>query len=168
MKDFDRFLDELPVNVGYNALIAAGMAWVIAGVAVLFTSMEVDKVSHLRADMLKVEALQPPIPVLKYSPVSKLDIENLGKKIEETYAGIHIVVSGEGGAIISATDTDYFPQFMAAVNTFENGARNWKVDIASFCVGRDCVGSKLSASLTIKSVRVDDPPAQTDEPAEAK
>ncbi len=36
-KDFDKFLDAMPVNVGYNALIAAGIAWVMAGCAVFFT-----------------------------------------------------------------------------------------------------------------------------------
>ena len=158
VKDFDAFLDALPINVGYNALIAAGLAWIIAGAAVLFTSIEVDRVTNLRAEMMKVEALQPPIPQLKYFPVGKASIDALGKKIAETYKGITVISAGDGKATVSATDTDYFAQFMAAVNTLQNGGRNWRTSIETFCVGRDCKTSKLVATLKIELAKISDPP----------
>ena len=43
VKDLDRFLDKLPSNVGYNALIAAGITWALAGGALLFASTESTK-----------------------------------------------------------------------------------------------------------------------------
>lgn len=157
IKDFDLFLDSLPINVGYNALIAAGMVWVIAGAAVLFASMQVEKVTSLRAEMIKVEALQPPIPQLVYSPVSQQEIETLGKKINETYPGINVSQSGEGRAIVSAQETGYFPQFMAAISTLENGGKNWRITLDEMCMGRDCVGSKLSATLKVEFARISEP-----------
>lgn len=165
MKDFDAFLDSLPLNVGYNALIAAGIAWVLAGGSVLFTSMEVEKVSKLRSELLKIEALQPPIPVLKYTPVSKAAIEALALKIEATYPGIKTLAEGEGKVLVTGSDTDYFPQFLAAISTLQNGGKNWKVKVDSMCIGRDCKTAKLTASLLIDSVRVDIPPPQVEEEA---
>ena len=65
IKDFDRFLDELPMNVGYNALISAGVALLLGVASVLFASMETEKVSKLHASLMEVQALQPPVPVVK-------------------------------------------------------------------------------------------------------
>lgn len=163
LKDFDRFLDSMPVNAGYNALIAAGIAWALAGAAVLFTSMEVEKVTKIRAEMMKVESLQPPIPVLKYVPVPKAALVSLGSKIEATYSGVKVLASGDGSATLSAADTDYFPQFLAAVSTLQSGGKNWKTGISSLCVGRDCKGSKVSATIKVESVRVDIPAPVTEE-----
>ena len=163
IKDFDKFMDDMPTNVGYNALIAAGMAWLIAGAAVVFTSIEIGKVTSLRTEMMKIETLQPSIPVLKYTPVGKTEIDNLGKKIEETYVGIKIISTSEGEATISASDTDNWPQFIGAVNTMGNGAKNWKTKFTSLCVGRDCTGSKLSAVVKIDYVRIDQPAVVSDE-----
>ncbi|MCK5555153.1 MAG: hypothetical protein KAI76_02855 [Alphaproteobacteria bacterium] len=157
IKDLDRFLDAIPLNVGYNALIAAGLAWVLGGSAVFFASMETEKVSKLHGNLMEVQALQPPVPVLKYIPVSQQVIQVLAKKITETYKGVAITVNNDGMVTLSAPDTDYFPQFLAAISYLQRGGRNWKVKINTICVGRDCLGSKLSASLGIDMVRFGDP-----------
>lgn len=162
VKDFDKFLDALPLNVGYNALIAAGIAWALAGASVLFTSMEIEKVSKLRAEILKVETLQPPIPVLKYTPVPKASLDKLVKKIEETYKGVSLIVGGDGIVTLSATDTDFWPQYLAAISTLKNGGKNWKVTMNTMCVGQECTGSKLATSLKIEAVRVDIPPPEVE------
>lgn len=159
VKDFDAFLDSLPVNAGYNALIAAGIAWIIAGAAVVFTSMQVDRVSTLRTELMKVEALQPPIPQLLYIPVPKDQLDTLGKKIVATYPGVAVTAESDGKAKVSATDTDYFPQFMAAVSTLQNGGANWRVLMDDFCVGRDCTGQSLSTTLKIEIARIGEPAA---------
>jgi hypothetical protein len=157
VKDFDSFLDALPLNVGVNALIAAGIAWLVAGTSVFFTSMEISNVSHLRAEVAKVGALKPPVPVIKYDPVPEAQVAALQKKITETYKGIHFIGS-TASMTISAEDTDYFPQFLAAVSTLQNGGKNWRVTISSMCVGLDCVGSKLSAVLKIETARIAEAP----------
>lgn len=163
IKDLDKFMDDMPTNVGYNALIAAGLAWLIAGASVVFTTIEIGKVTSLRTEMMKIETLQPSIPVLKYTPVAKTEIDNIGKKIEETYYGVKVISSGEGEATVSASDTDNWPQFMAAINTLQNGAKNWKIKFSTLCVGRDCTGSKLSAVVKIDYVRIDQPTMITEE-----
>jgi hypothetical protein len=167
VKDFDVFLDALPLNVGYNALIAAGMTWLIAGTAVFFTSMQIDNVSHLRAELAKVGALKPPIPIIKYDVVPDAAVQALEKKINETYKGVNFAGT-PGSLTVSAQDTDYFPQFLAAINTIQNGGRNWRVTISSLCAGNDCPTSKLSAVLKIETARVGDAPKEDADSAEEK
>lgn len=157
VKDFDKFLDALPLNVGYNALIAAGMAWILAGGAVLFASMETQKVSQTHAELMKVQALQPPIPVLQFIPVPQATLKDVTKNLGEIFKGISIVQSGDGKMIVSAQDTDYFPQFLAAISYIQRGGPNWKVGIDTFCAGRECQGSKLSATIQIDVIKVGDP-----------
>lgn len=156
MKDFDRFLDAMPLNVGYNALIAAGIIWLVAGASVLFTSMEVEKVSKLRAELMEVEALQPPIPTLKHIAVPKAALDQVVKNVGETFKGISLITT-DGEVTVSAADTDFFPQFLGAVSFLQNGAKSWKVKISTMCVGRDCSGSKLSANFKVETVRVGEP-----------
>lgn len=157
MKDLDAFLDLLPVNVGYNALIAAGLACLMGGAAVWFTALETEKVSKLHSDLINVEALQPPVPVLKYVTVDSTALQPLLKKISETYKGISMSGGGEAGVTITAQDTDYFPQFLAAISYLQRGGKNWKVKINTLCVGRECTSSKLSATLKIELVRFGEP-----------
>lgn len=156
VKDLDRFLDALPVNVGYNALIAAGVAWLIAGSAIFFTSQETEKVSKLHADLMQVQALQPPVPVLQYVPIGQVPIAALAERISKTYKGITLTPEN-GGVTVTGADTDYFPQFLAAISTLQRGGRNWKVKVDKLCVGRACTGPHLSASLKIEQVRFGDP-----------
>jgi hypothetical protein len=157
VKDFDRFLDSLPLNVGYNALIAAGLAWVLAGGAVFFTSIETAKVSKVRTALAQVRALQPPIPVLKYTPVSQATLKALEEKLEKTYKGISLKTGVDGEVTVSAADTDFFPQFLGAISALQRGGKNWKVRIDTLCVGRECAVSKLLAVLKVESVRVGEP-----------
>lgn len=153
IKDLDRFMDSLPVNVGYNALIAVGMSCLLAAGAVFFASSQAEKVSRLRADLIQVEALRPPVPVLEYVPVPRDVLSALTKKIEGTYKGLSFVLGGDGLVTISATDTDFYPQFLAAISYLQRGGKNWKVSINTLCAGRGCPVSKLTAGLKIDSVR---------------
>lgn len=168
VKDFDAFLDALPMTVGYNALAAVGIAWIIAGGAVVFTSMEVEKVSKIRAELMKVEALKPPVPVIEYLPINQNVINETTKKIMETYKGINIVAGGSGSVTVSAADTDYFPQFLGAMSFLQSGGKNWRVRIDSMCVGKDCPTSKLSATLKIEVAHVGEPSKQEEEKTSEK
>ena len=152
LKDFDGFLDALPLNVGYNALIAAGIDCLMGMASVWFCAQELEKVSQLHSDLTNVEALQPPVPVLKYAPVSHAILEPLLKKIAATFKGITIIFSGDGAVKVSATDTDYFPQFLAAISYLQRGGKNWKVTTNALCVGSDCPANKLSADLKVDTV----------------
>lgn len=162
VKDFDAFLDAMPMNVGYNALIAAGLVWVMAGSAIMFTSMETEKVSKLHTDLMKVQALQPPVPVLKHIPVDKDQLKVLTDRISATFKGVSVTSNTPGSVSVSAQDTDYFPQFLAAISYLQRGGKNWKVRISTFCAGRDCQGNKLAAELKVEAVRLGEPEIKED------
>src|SRR5690606_41918361 len=51
----------------------------------------------------------------KYTPIPKPTIDPFVKRLTETYKGLSLVVGGSGEVTISAADTDYFPQFLAAI-----------------------------------------------------
>ncbi len=157
MSDFDKFLDDLPLNVGYNALIAMALIWVIAAGSWFFVSMEVEKVTIMNKELKEVQALKPPIPVLKYVPVGSKHLKEFSAKVAETYKGLVILPRNDGRVVITAHDTDYFPQFISAISYFQRGGRNWKVVMEYFCVGKDCTGSKLTANLKIDIVRIGEP-----------
>jgi hypothetical protein len=152
MKDFDSFLDALPLNVGYNALIAASLVCLMGAASVWFSAEELQKVSQLHSDLTNVQALQPPVPVLKYAAVSQAILKPLTDKIAATFPGIKVTASGEGEVRITAQDTDYFPQFLAAISYTQRGGRNWKVRTTALCVGRDCKPDFLSIQLKVETV----------------
>lgn len=169
MKDFDRFLDAMPLNVGYNALIAAGIAWVLAGAAVMFASMEASKVTSLRADLMEIESLKPPIPELEYLPISASSLSGLAKKMEKLYPGISILVGGEGKVTISGSAVSYYPQFRSAIGHFQSGGKSWHVNVNSLCVGRECKGPSLQADLRVEAAHIAEArPVEKKAKAEAK
>jgi hypothetical protein len=167
VKDFDAFLDDLPVNVGYNALIAAGITCLMAAAAVWFTAGETEKVSKLHSDLMNVQALQPPVPVLKYMPVPRDVLKAQTDKIVSNFKGITVNIS-DGSIVLNAQDTDYFPQFLAAISYLQRGGKDWKVKINTLCVGRDCQGSKVSANLKIEMVRFGEPEKKEEKKEETK
>lgn len=154
IKDFDRFLDAMPLNVGYNALIAAGIAWVLAGIGVLFASMEASKVTALRADLMEIESLRPPIPELEYVAIGKSNLSELAKKMEKLYPGITILVDGEGSVTVSGSAVSYYPQFRAAIGHFQSGGKSWHVNVEQLCVGRECKGPSLQAELSVEAAHI--------------
>ncbi len=157
MKDFDTFLDALPLNVGYHALIVAGVVCLMAGSSVWFSALELAKVSKLHADLTNVQALQPPVPVLKYAPVGQAALKPLTEKIAVVFKGIKITPGADGEVKITAPDTDFFPQFLAAISYLQRGGKNWKVKTTALCVGRDCKPEKLSATLKVETILFGEP-----------
>src|SRR6185312_16020467 len=126
MKDLDAFLDNLPLNVGYNALIAAGAVCLMAATSVWFSAIQLQNVSKLHTELTNVQALQPPVPALKYVPVSGAVLKPLTDKIKANFKGLKMD-SSDGAVSLGAPDTDYFPQFLAAISYLQHGGKNWKV-----------------------------------------
>jgi hypothetical protein len=152
VKDFDHFLDALPINVGYNALIAAGLTCLMGATSVWFSAQQLENVGKLHTELTNVQALQPPVPVLKYVPVSAAVLKPLADKILANFKGIKIE-AGEGTVKVSAPDTDYFPQFLAAISYLQRGGRNWKVQTQALCVGRDCKSNdRMFAEFKVEMV----------------
>ena len=156
IKGFDKFLDAIPVNVGYNVLIFALSSWVLAGAAILFAVIETRNLTELRTKLLEVEALKPPVPKIVYTPVPKARLESLVANIDGLYPGISYMVSNNGLISISAGTVHYIPQFRAAISHLQNGDAMWKTEIATLCFGRECSGPKLQAEIRFDSVMVED------------
>jgi hypothetical protein len=157
VKDFDTFLDDLPANLGTNILIAAGVVWLFAGALIFFVSQEAGKLSEMRNELVKVEALQPPVPVLSTIAVDKASLDVFAETLSDLYKGIIIKVGSGGEVSITAQDTDYFPQFLATISYFQSGGKNWRISMKDMCVGKDCIPSKLKATLKIEVVKINDP-----------
>jgi hypothetical protein len=156
VKDLDRFLDALPLNAGYNALIAAGLAWLLAGTAVVFASIESGKISELHSELLKVEALKPPVPVISYIPIQQSALKGFAKKIENLYPGISIK-SAKGILKISG-DLRHYAQFRGVISHVQSGGKSWNVDFKKLCVGRECKGPELQADLIVRTIKIKDAP----------
>jgi len=154
IRDFDEFLDSLPLNVGYNALLFVGIMWAIAAGTLFFTINQADKAAALRSNIMEVRALKPPVPQVEYKDVDRKKLEEFSEFVKKTFQDINVVTRNGGQVILSAQDTDFFPQFISAISYFQRGARNWKVNIKELCVGRDCKTTKLMALLIVQTVNI--------------
>ena len=157
VNDFDKFLDDLPVNVGINNLTTVLVMWAIAAVAVFFAIEQSDKLLSIHQKLNEVNALRPPVPTLEYRAVEKAELDKFTETLTEIFKGIRINTRQGGVVAINAQDTDFYPQFIASISYLQRGARNWKVNITDLCVGRECTGSQLRATLTVEQVRVRPP-----------
>ena len=165
VKDFDAFLDAVPATVGYNALIAAGVVCFMGAASVWFAAQQMQHVSKLHTELTGLKGLKPPVPVLKYVPVNSAVLKPLIGKIQETFKGIKME-SGEGVVRVTAQDTDFFPQFLAAISYLQRGGQNWKINTQKLCVGRDCKSEKLYAEFKVEMVQFG--PPETNAPKEEK
>ena len=159
VKDLDRFLDNLPVTVGYNALIAAALVWVIAAGGVLFATTEATKVSELRTELLAVESLRPPVPEIQFMPVPKSSLEKFVETVEtaDLYPILNFTVGSDGQITISGNDQE-FTAMTYAIGHIQGGGKNWHVTMDSMCIGPECTGGSLKADLKVSMIRVMDAP----------
>ncbi len=159
-KDLDKFLDNLPATVGYNALIAAGLTWLLAAGAVLFAMTEASKVAELRTELLKVESLQPPVPVIDFVPVGKSQLDGFVESVERInlYPVLTFRVAGDGKLEINSK-AEEFTAMTYAIGHVQGGGKNWKVEVDSMCIGDECQGGTLQTSLKVSTIKVGDAPS---------
>lgn len=154
IKDIDKFLDRLPITVGYNAIIAAALVWLFAGVAFMFASGETEKATELRAELLAVEALKPPIPEVAYTLVSKAALEEMVDRVSEIgYPELTLKAEGDGTLKVTGPTTA-LAQFVNALGHIAFGDRGWRVELQSLCVGDECDSSGATANLKVSAARI--------------
>ena len=157
--DLNAFLEKLPHNAGQTVLIAAGIAWAMAGALGLYTSIQVKQLTELRAELKKAEALTPIVPKISDVPIPTADLEAFVKKASETYDGLSFSSSGSN-IIITGGQTNYFARFREAIGHVQNGGSGWRVKLEKLCVGRECGEQhKLGISLKVNKVSVENPSA---------
>ena len=156
-EDFNVFLEKLPHNAGKTVLIAAAIAWGMAGATGLYTAIQMQKMTELRAKLKETEALKPSVPSIKNVPISKADVDKFVEKAKESYKGLAIKANGSN-IIITAKSTRNFTEFREAIGHVQNGGNGWRVSLEKLCVGRECDKQfKLAASLRVNKVSVEQP-----------
>ncbi len=155
-QDLNTFLEKLPQTAGNTVLVAAGIAWAAAAAIGLFTTVQMQTLTEMKAKLKETQALQPVVPVIKDVPVDPKLIETFAKEMALLYPGL--VIKSQGPSItITANTTSSFAQFREAVGHVQNGGQGWRVSVEKLCVGRECDKDKLSVLLKINKVSVDKP-----------
>lgn len=155
--DLNLFLEKLPQNAGQTVLIAAGIAWAMAGALGLFTAIETSQMTEMREKLKDMQALKPHVPKIKDVPISKTEVEKFVAEIKDVYKGLDIRANGSV-ILITAKNTAQFAEFREAVGHVQNGGSGWRVSVDKLCVGRECDRQhKLGASLKINKVSVEKP-----------
>ena len=154
--DLNVFLEKMPQTAGHTVLIAAGIAWAFAAALGLFTTVQIQNMTQMRADLKEAEALRPIVPTIRDVAVDPTEIANFVKDLTRTYPDLSI--RSQGASIqISGKTTANFGQFREAVSHVQNGGSGWRVSVDRLCVGRECASDKLAVLLKINRVSVDKP-----------
>ena len=154
--DLNRFLEKIPQNAGQTVLIAAGIAWAMAGATGLYTAISTQALTELRAELKATEALKPPVPKIKNIPIPKKEVEEFVAHAKESYRGLDIRVNGST-IIITARSTSNFTEFREAISHVQNGGDDWRVSLDKLCVGRECDKQfRLAATLKVNKVSVEE------------
>lgn len=156
-KDLDVFVEQLPLRAGQGVIIAGVAAWLFAGLAITYVTMQANHIMSLRADILKAEALKPTVPIINQTPVENAEIDAFVKKMAELYP--QLLFNGNGNRIeIRAQSTDKYGAFREAVGHAFNGGKGWRLKIEEMCVGRECENNLgLMGAFTVHRLRVDKP-----------
>lgn len=154
--DLNRFLEQLPQHTDKTLIIIAGATWAAAGALILFTTVQLQHFTELRATLQEADALKPVVPIVKDVAVDPKEVNQFVDKTKNIYNGLSINASGSS-IVISAENTGNFGEFREAVGHVQNGGSGWRVNIDRLCVGRECTKQPLGASLKINKVSVETP-----------
>lgn len=156
VSDLDRFMDQLPRNTGQTALIAAGIIWAAAAGLALMTMVTFQDMAELRAEMRETDAVQPVVPKLVMNPAPEEDVRRFAEKLGRIYEGIDLKTR-RNEVNISADSHRHFADFREVMGHLHNGHRQWRVELQSLCVGRECERKQLQAQVKINIVSVTNP-----------
>lgn len=154
--DLNNFLDKIPQNTNQTMLIITGVVWALAGGTGLYTTVQLQQLTELRAELAEAKSLKPIVPKIVDVAVNTKQVAEFIEDMKETYAGLDIKASG-ASVTITSRSTGYYGQFREAVGHIQNGGSGWRVNVDRLCVGRECERSPLAAALKINKVSVDRP-----------
>jgi len=154
--DLNTFLEGLPQHAGNTMLIIAGIAWGAAGAVGLYTTVQMQKMTELRAELQEAQAISPVVPQIRDVSVSSDQVQTLVDRMEGVYQGLEIRAAGSK-INITGDSTAFFGQFREAVGHVQSGGSGWRVSLDHLCVGRECKQSSLKAGLKINKVSVEPP-----------
>lgn len=157
--DLNVFLEKLPQHAGQTVLIAAGIAWAMAGAMGLYTTIQARQLTELRGEFQKAEALTPIVPRISDVPIATAEVDAFIKKVSGNYPGLNFSVENST-IIIKSSQTSDFTKFREAIGHMQNGGSGWRVTLDRLCVGRECGdANKISIALKVNKVSVENPAA---------
>jgi hypothetical protein len=154
--DLNAFLEKMPQNAGNNSLIAAGIAWVMVAMLGLFSVVQLQRLTDVRAELLQSEALKPMVPTISTETVDPKQLKDVIENYKAVYPGIAINANG-GNITIQAKSTTDYARFREILGHVVNGGSGWRVSVESLCVGRECKQNALDAKLKIQKLKIDKP-----------
>lgn len=162
--DLIHFFEQLPTKVGTTVIALAGITWIVAGVAVLYGTMQSARIADIRQEYEKVEAMTPPVPKVQNVSVDKESIAAFVAKASDEYKDTGVTIKESGGKIsIEGSTGKQYGVFREAVGHIQNGGAGWRVSVEELCVGRGCAnrarGSKafLSGLFAVSRVNIEMP-----------
>lgn len=162
--DLNRFLDKVPQNAGKTALIAGGIAWGAVAALALFSMLQTQKLTELRAQLQGSESLKPIVPVITMTPVAADQVKAFADRAKDLYPGL-TVTANNNVLTIQSKDTSSYAQFREIMGHVVSGGPGWKVGVDSICVGRECAQNAINVSLKIEKINIDKPIIEEAAPA---
>lgn len=157
--DLNDFIEALPVRAGQGMLIAAGIAWAVAGAAIFYAIIHAGQVAELRSELLKAESLVPQVPKIVRESVPDAQVKEFVERVNVAYDNVKVTSSGNTIKVVSGNGR-FFGAYREAVGHLFNGGNtrngeSWRIDVKSMCVGRDCKPNFLSGEFTVYKLGVD-------------
>ena len=152
--DLNAFIESMPMRAGYGVLIAAGIAWLLAGLAVVYATTVATNVAEIRTELIKTEASKPLVPKLSKIAVPDSEVKAFVERTDPLYKDV--VITHDGNSIkLNANSGRFFGAFREAINHAYNGGQGWRLSLQSMCVGRECEKQGfLSGEFTINRLKV--------------
>ncbi len=151
--NLNAFLEKLPQNSNKTLLTITGIVWASAAAMGLYTTVQTQGLTKLRAELQEAKATKPTVPTIKNAQAANEEIDQFVENAKEVYGGLNITASSGTIAIVGET-TAAFGQFREAIGHVQNRNRQWQVNVEKLCVGRECDGKPLTASLKISKVDI--------------
>lgn len=151
--DLNKFIESMPLKTGYAVLIAGGVVWLFAGLAVVYATTVAKDVAEIRAELVKSEALKPVVPTLSTDPVPSAEVEEFAALIDPLYQDITITAD-KSKLEFTASSGRFFGAFREAINHAYNGGQGWRLSLQSLCVGRECEGGFLQGQFSVNKLTV--------------
>lgn len=158
MRKVNAFLEQLPTRLGLNILILAAVVWGGVALLVFYTSLQAKALTELKAELTKADAMKPSVPELASVPVTKEEIEKYVKVAQAQFGGL--TISSDAGVInVTAPNTALYGRFREMVLQSFNAGKNWRVNVKTLCVGRECIdkGGGLQGTFTVNRFSVTPP-----------
>ena len=83
-EDLNNFLDKIPQNTNQTMLIIMGVVWGLAGATGLYTTVQLQNLTELRAELAEAKSLKPIVPKIVDKAVNPKQVSEFIEDMRET------------------------------------------------------------------------------------